>query len=83
MSDLVVPEWASVTEQECKEHFYVLLGVRQAWVSPPPCDPSARGSGLECHCRVIGLSVSYLPHAHTKPDTTHTVLSFTGLWKYV
>lgn len=78
MSDFVVIDWASVTEQECKEHLYVPLGVNQAWVSPPPIDPAAEGSGLECHCRVIGLSVS-----HTKLDTTLTVLSFTESWDFL
>lgn len=65
----------SVTEQECKVYSCALLRLGQACVSPPPCDPSARGWGLECHCRVIGLSFSQSTDIQSL--TTHAVLSFT------
>lgn len=68
---LLFPHLVSVTEQGCRERHHVALGVCQAGAGPPPFDPSAGGSGLKCHRRVIGLSVSQSPytHTHTQPDT--------------
>lgn len=82
MSDLAVPDRALVAEQECKEHLVVSLGVHQARASPPPCNQTAVGSGLKCHCRVIGLSVFLLSHIQ-KLDIKHAFLFFTGLKKHI